>query len=114
MSLIIIPQHSFKSSSWKPEVIEKPNFVSSLYKLVERNTMSMETCTFYFDKKEFECIKFVSNAGTAPNVVYHNTKGPVVYYKKDGFSKEEEKYMVYMIEKVIGKQPLFIIRPGKT
>lgn len=106
MSLIIIPQQSPKFRTWTPEVVEKPNFVLNLFKLVERNTMSMETCTFYFEHKDFECIKFVSNAGTAPNIVYNKTNGPVVYYKEEGFSQDEVMYMTYMLKKVIGKHPI--------
>ena len=105
MSLIIIPQISSQHNSyhWKPEVVEKTNFVQSLYELVKRKAMNVEKCLFVADE-EFECVKFTSNAGTTPNIVFQKMNGPVVYYKKNGFGNKEKQYMLHMIEKVKGKQ----------
>lgn len=104
MSLIIVPQISSKYNIqlWKPEVVTRPNFVKSLYNLVERNTMYIEECDF----GQFKCIRFLSNSGTLPNIVFYRSLGPIVYYKKDGFNDSEADYMLRMLNKVKGKQPV--------
>ena len=105
MSIIIIPQVSSKynSSSWHPQIIDKPHFIDGLCKLVKRKTMDMKYCTF-FAKDEFTCQKFTSNTGTTDNIVYQKVKGPIVYYKDGGFSNDEADYMINMLLKVKGKQ----------
>jgi hypothetical protein len=82
MSLLIIPQMSNKYNDWKPEFVNRPNFIESLYKLVEKKTLIMEICEYYNKNSFFSCIKFTSNTGTNPNVIFKKLKGPVVYYKK--------------------------------
>lgn len=104
MSLLIIPQMSNKYNDWKPEFVNRPNFIESLYKLVEKKTLIMEICEYYNENSFFICIKFTSNTGTNPNVIFKKLKGPVVYYKKKGFNESEKAYMLYVLDKVKGKQ----------
>ena len=105
MSLVIIPQMSNKYNTWEPEFVDRPNFIESLYKLVEKKILFMEICEYYYNENSFfNCIKFTSNTGTNPNIIFKKLNGPVIYYKKNGFNESEKAYMLHMLDKVKGKQ----------
>lgn len=108
MSILIVPQLSSKTYKWKPEVANNEKLVESLFKLVENKAMNMEIMELFDDYSTFECIKFSSNTGTAENIIFNKCKGPVVFYKKNGFNEQEKVYMFRMLEKVKGKQVMIV------
>lgn len=105
MSVIIVPQLSTKHNSlnWKPNLSSNPNVITNINKLVENDLMISEICEFY-SPCEFKCLKYTSKSGSSPNIVFVNTKGPIVYYKETGFSNSEYEVIERMLYKVIGKQ----------